>query len=203
MFAYRVTPATQSTHYSPYFLLFGRECRLPIDTAFQPSQTLPGRYQTHVNKLLSQQKIFREEAHKNITEHQRRYKEVHDRKAKDPGFSLGDQVWLYCTKTQPGLSPKLCRKWLGPYYIVEKPGTYTYKLRRSKDNKILRSTVHANRLKHYFSPADRPTNPPKDMEQLFQEYNPEEYDDIPPMKSTTDSVDQPTDTTLHSNKINH
>jgi hypothetical protein len=204
MFSYRVTPATQSTHYTPYFLLFGRECRLPIDTAFTPSDTLPERYKTHVAKLLNQQQVFRDEALNNTREHQRRYKEVHDRKAKDPGYCLGDQVWLYCTKTQPGLSPKLCRKWLGPYYIVEKPGMYTYKLRRSLDNKILRSTVHANRLKHYFSPDEIPTNPPKDMEKLLHEYNPEEYDELQPnrVNNQTQQEEQPPSKQQSQQRVN-
>ena len=36
MMAYRATPATQSTDFSPCFILFGREMRLPIDTSLIP-----------------------------------------------------------------------------------------------------------------------------------------------------------------------
>jgi hypothetical protein len=32
MMAFRISPSTQSTQFSPYFLLFGKEMPLPIDT---------------------------------------------------------------------------------------------------------------------------------------------------------------------------
>jgi hypothetical protein len=38
MAAYRTTPATQSTQHFPFFILFGRECRLLVDVAMLPSQ---------------------------------------------------------------------------------------------------------------------------------------------------------------------
>ena len=39
MMAYRMTPATQSTKFSPFFLCFGREVRLQIETSLIPSST--------------------------------------------------------------------------------------------------------------------------------------------------------------------
>lgn len=36
LMAYRATPATQSTEYSPLFMLYGIEMCLPIDTALVP-----------------------------------------------------------------------------------------------------------------------------------------------------------------------
>lgn len=40
LMAYRATPATQSTDFSPYFMLYGREMCLPIDSSLVPKEHL-------------------------------------------------------------------------------------------------------------------------------------------------------------------
>ena len=97
-------------------------------------------------------------------------------KTQVPSYSIGDSAWVYCQKTEPGLSPKLCRKWTGPYYIVEKKGPYTYMLRQGANNRIMKSPVHANRLKHFLDSATRPTNPPNDLQKLNSDINSEEIE---------------------------
>ena len=51
MLAFRTTPATQSTGLSPYFVLFGKECTLPIDTAIMPNATNPKLGNKHMRAL--------------------------------------------------------------------------------------------------------------------------------------------------------
>ena len=195
MLAYRTTQ-TPSTKYSPYFLLFGRECRLPIDTALIPSKTLIPSHQQYLQRLIQSQEIHRQVARENILNIQKKYKNNFDKTASTPNFKIADNVWLYCQKTQPGLSPKLTKKWIGPYYIVDKRGAYTYLLRRCSDNRIMKSCVHANRLKPYFDDADRPTNPPKEFRQCNADIDHDELE--PPHQSdvsqdtTTEPVPQAT-----------
>ena len=47
---YRSTPATESTTLSPYFIIFGRECRLPLDLALLPNK-MGHKAQTHVEDI--------------------------------------------------------------------------------------------------------------------------------------------------------
>ncbi|KAJ8297431.1 hypothetical protein KUTeg_023962 [Tegillarca granosa] len=64
----------------------------------------------------------------------------------------------------------------GSYYIRHDNGNYSFLLRRCSDNKEIRAPVHANRLKHFFDPRNRPTNPPERINDNI-DLNPEEIDD--------------------------
>uniref|UniRef100_A0A8W8JGD3 Uncharacterized protein n=1 Tax=Magallana gigas TaxID=29159 RepID=A0A8W8JGD3_MAGGI len=68
----------------------------------------------------------------------------------------GHRVWLYCSHVPKGKSPKLLQKWVGPYLVIYQRPNHTFKLRRDSYHKILKSLVHAKRLKTYHSPDERP-----------------------------------------------
>ena len=114
-----------------------------------------------------------------------KYKEQFDKKSKAPSFREGQKVWLYCTKRQVGLSPKMCNKWLGPYYISEARDNFTYKLRRCSDNKLMLSPVHANRLKQYHDPEDRPRHIPNDVD-CQKEVDADQFEDSDPIDPAKD-----------------
>ena len=75
MLAYRSTPATQSTMYSPYFIMFGREIEMPIDVALSQ---IPGQrtVQSHIENILQNHEIYREIAKENIKQAQGKYKKI-------------------------------------------------------------------------------------------------------------------------------
>ena len=155
LLAYRITPCTSSTLVSPYFLLFKQEARLPIDTSLLPVQSQP--VDPTLGDIISSFDKTREIVHANITRAQQKYKTQHDKKAKPHNYILGQRVWVYFPKSKVGKTPKLQRKWRGPYYICMIKGN-TFILRDCAGNQELPSPVHADRLKPYFDPQDRPTN---------------------------------------------
>lgn len=127
MMAYRSTPATQSTQFSPFEILFGQPMRLPIDVSLIPKQTMPRETKQHVNELVNRLKLYREVAAKNQKEKQDKYTFQHDKKAVQPTFVAGAKVWLYCSRTPKGKNHKLVQRWTGPYRILYK-GPNTSKL---------------------------------------------------------------------------
>ena len=177
MMAYRMGISTQSTQYSPYFLVFGREMSVPFDTAITPKDNFSKSAKNHLKNILQNLEEARKVASENVLRAQEKYKAQYDKTSKDTNFEPGDQVWLFCIKTPKGASRKLWRKWTGPYYITQKGPNHTFKLRKSADNSELKSLVHANRLKRYYNPSERPTNPPPGMERRERELNPEEITD--------------------------
>ena len=161
MMAYRATPCTQSTQYSPYFLLFGREMNLPFDLNWIPKENLGKTPQAHLQKILGNLENAREIARENMEKAQEKYKKYYDVRVKEPKFEPGDKVWLFNPKVPVGLSNKFHRKWTGPYYITQKGPNYTFKLRSCADNKEMKSLIHANRMKIYYDPDSRPVQPPQ------------------------------------------
>ena len=160
LLAYRSTPATESTQYSPYYLLFGREMCLPIDIALIPATKVSKSTDQHIKQILQAHKTAQDIAKENVQRAQQRYKQFYDKKAKEPNFQLDDQVWLYEPHTPSHLHYKMCQRYSGPYYIAKKFGNHTYKLRRYSDHKLLQKVFHANRLKLVKDPDVRTTNPP-------------------------------------------
>lgn len=72
-----------------------------------------------------------------------------------PSVSTGD-THFYLLR---GLSKKLLPKWNGPFRICRKLSPVHYQV-RTCDNRLVATTVHAIRLKHFYDPRDRPILPP-------------------------------------------
>ena len=107
MLAYRSFVATQSSQYSPFFLLYGRECRFPLDIALVPSAGLGRTINEHIEDFLEKLEFVHDIAKENIQLAQKKYKHQHDKKAKEPDFYVGQRVWLYNPATPKGSNPKM------------------------------------------------------------------------------------------------
>ena len=147
MLSYRTTPATRSTKCSPYVLMFGKECSLPIDVELLHADEGPFHLNEHYQKLCQRIKTLTQFAATNIKHSQDTSKHHYDKHTKKPSFELGDHVYLKINKTKKGLSPKLTAKYQGPYYIVDVNPNNTYLLRNSDTHIIRRGRVHSSQLK--------------------------------------------------------
>ncbi|XP_067653303.1 uncharacterized protein [Haliotis asinina] len=144
--AMRNTPS-QSTSYSPHYLLFGREMYLPFDISLLPKPSLGKDAETHLKHLLENLKVAKAIARENMETSQEINKAYQHPKSQEPNFSLGQQVYLHSPALTKGLSPKLAQPWKGPFYISAVGHNHNYKLYRCSDNMKHKSMVHANRLK--------------------------------------------------------
>ena len=158
LFGYRVSPH-DTTGESPFYLLYGREPRLPVDVSLLPSSNESRSVNEHRARIVQTLEEAQNIARTNIQRAQQNMKNIYDRTARDPEFTIGDKVWVFTPKTKKGLSRKLMHHWHGPFRIVAKCSPVHFKL-RTCDNRLVSITVHANRMKRYYHPESRPQNPP-------------------------------------------
>ena len=134
-----------STGYTPFYLMFGRQARLPIDVLYGTTQD---SYQSHgeyasllETRLSSAFEIVREHVSK---EHQRQ-KQFYDTKVHGEPHKVGDYVWLHSPPPK-GTSRKLHHPWTGPYKVIKTVSEVTYRIQHLYGNRP-RKVVHFDRLK--------------------------------------------------------
>ncbi|CAC5426670.1 unnamed protein product [Mytilus coruscus] len=153
--AMNTTVCTESTQYSPCYMVFSRECRTPIDTVLTAPTNVGPEARLFIDGLHRNIILAREIAKENSLEAQQKYKAQHDKNIERQFLEFEIKFgWIQRLRH----SRKLCNKWQGPYYITEVTGKNTYKLRRCSDDVTIKGTVNANRLKQYHDPQNRPTN---------------------------------------------
>ena len=79
--AYRSTPATQSSQFSPYYLVFGKDMARPLDVNLKPKATLPEATKHHLNGYLENVALSRQLALENQARAQQKSKARYDIKA--------------------------------------------------------------------------------------------------------------------------
>ena len=197
LFAYRATPHA-TTLESPFFLLYGRDARMPCDIPLLPDD-LPTNIKQHTDEIITKLRIAKEVAHDRISKTQQTSEE------RRPGvvrqFSIGTKVWLYIPHSIKGLTTKLLHKWHGPFRIIEKLSPIHYRI--ELNGRRIPTTVHIDRLKPYVDPTTRPVNVPDgDMPteaDLPLEFIPQ--DSIPTEKITVDPTDELPEGTFRVEKI--
>ena len=152
LFAYLVSvhPTTGET---PFYMLYGREPRLPLDITLMPPKNLSPSVATHHERIITNLQRAQAIAHENTQRAQQAMKSQYDKNAKEPNFEIGDSVWVYTPQLKKGLSKKLLHFWHGPYRIVQKLSPVNYQL-FTQENKPISAVVHVNRMKPYYDRAD-------------------------------------------------
>ena len=151
MMAYR-TSVHETTGFTPFQLMFGREVRLPLDVMFggppEPCEE-PTGYAFQLRKRL---KEAYELVRQKTQAEQKRQKDSYDRRVSGTKFKIGDRVWLHSPAVPKGQSPKFHLPWKGPFVIVKALSDVTYRIQLEKPSlgqrrKRHRQVVHFNRLK--------------------------------------------------------
>nr|GEY54772.1 reverse transcriptase domain-containing protein [Tanacetum cinerariifolium] len=109
---------------TPYKLIYGKSCHLPIELEHKAYWALK-----HVNfdlktvgdhrkLLLNELNELRDQAYENSVIYKKRTKKLHDSKIKNRIFNVGDQVLLFKSRLKI-FSEKIKTRWSGPFTITQ------------------------------------------------------------------------------------
>ena len=145
LFAYRTTKHS-TTKIEPFFMVYGRSARLPIDETEDAS---PLNENDRLYTLINDVPHIRSKVCDTVKHAQIMQKDFHDRKIKKPhGFQISDKVLYFKVALDQSHSGKLNPKWKGPYYVHQVLPNGAYKL-RTMEGQILAAPANGNFLKPY------------------------------------------------------
>ena len=171
--AYNTSPHS-STLDSPYFLLYGREARQPLDVLAQPqlSEADSISLDDYRMELLAGLRVAQEagraalQRSQQIREEQRRPQVTHSGMVT---FNIGDSVMVQSPPVdRRGMTKKLSLTWSGPYKVVARRGNIMYEI-----TSITGKTrfIAADRLKKFFD-GDHPQAAESDYAGHFETAGP-------------------------------
>ena len=148
MMAYRHTPATNSTEFSPFYILFNQTMKTPLDTEIDGElKDVPVAFRSDLKSYIKGVEVSRKIARDNIARHQRINKAYSDRHANEVEYEINDLVWVHNPEVPIGLSKKLRRMWVGPYRVCDIGPNHTYRLQNCETMEISPSMMNASRFK--------------------------------------------------------
>ena len=140
------TSVQASSGYTPFYLLYGREARLPIDLMYGTKRPSPQSVHEYASNLKQSLNDAYSAVRQQLNQAHARQKQYYDRKVHGEPYKKGDLVWLHNPTVPPGQSAKLMHPWTGPYRIVERLSEVDYRIQELFGKKTP-SVVHFDRLK--------------------------------------------------------
>ena len=105
-FAYN-TSYHSSSSFSPFYLLYLREARIPIDLAMETvGKAVPAEWDDYVTEVRSRMKRTFQTVRDQHGHAFQRAKQVYDIRVNKLHFQVNDLVWFFCPRKRPRLGPK-------------------------------------------------------------------------------------------------
>ncbi|GJW25495.1 hypothetical protein Tco_0039306 [Tanacetum coccineum] len=146
------TPSSTPIGCTPYKLVYGKACHLPIELEHKAYWALKhanfdlSTAGDHRKVQLNELNELRDQAYENSLIYKEKTKRIHDSKIKNRVFNVGDQVLLFNSRLKI-FSGKLKSRWSGPFTIAH---VYPYGTVELSQTDGPNFKVNGHRLKHYF-----------------------------------------------------
>ena len=104
----------ESTNYSPYFLVYGREYRTPLDLTIAAPEIPINNKWDYVDQMETRLQTAYQDVNQRLKTTTQRMKKRYDARVRPLRFEVGDFVWYYCPRKKSGRYQKwrrLCTIW--------------------------------------------------------------------------------------------
>lgn len=159
-FAYN-TSVHEVSKDTPHYLVYGRDPIVPgdiINPADKADRATLASYRAQ--RIRNWQRIKAEVERYN--EKARQYRESRTNATRhDPGYELGELVWMFNNAAPKGKTHKLMQIWHGPFRVIAKPSEMNVVLQNISSRKET-PPVHVSRVKRYYGPVP-PSEVPNDV----------------------------------------
>ncbi|GFU28203.1 retrovirus-related Pol polyprotein from transposon 412 [Trichonephila clavipes] len=168
-FAYN-TAKKETTGFTPFYLLHGREAETTLDTMlpFCPNDFVCD--DNNITKLAARVEESRQLARVHTLRAQDKDRRRYDSKHQMVYHAPGDLVWVYTPVRKVGLSEKLLRMYFGPYQVLRRLSAVTYEVQDfdpASRKRKLREVVHVLRMKPYHDPAEQIETEDKEIQDII------------------------------------
>ncbi|XP_053392177.1 uncharacterized protein LOC128554883 [Mercenaria mercenaria] len=147
--AYRCTPC-KSTKLTPNLLSLGREIKLPADLLFgyAVNSTDVPSYCEYVKEIRAKVMHAYKIARQYLLSNARRSKILYDTNISYHNYNAGDVIWYLHESRKVGVTPKLKKKFDGPFVVKEKMSNVNFVIQMNREGQ--EKLVHHDKLKPYF-----------------------------------------------------
>ena len=159
------TSFSSTMHETPFFLMFGRKPRLPVDINVGIPHVGTTASTEEFSKTTQENLQFAFElARRNLSERTQKQADQNAKLRPIPVFKPGELVLVYRPyQDSDGPNPKLLLPWRGPYVICSQLSPVVYRVRRQ--NETGEVSVHLAHIKRYYA---RKTPPAPDFDKLSE-----------------------------------
>ncbi|UYV67074.1 hypothetical protein LAZ67_4003826, partial [Cordylochernes scorpioides] len=152
------TTIQETTGYSPFFLMFGREPTSLLDDRNISVDIDKDDYDEYIKHHLDKINRTRKLVINNTIKTQERMKKNYDKKHMERSYEPGELVAVWTPIRKIGKCEKLLRKYFGPYRILKKLSNVNYLIELKYNPGQDPLIVHVSRLKPYFERIDEVTH---------------------------------------------